>query len=42
MKRINIIKSILLTSTIVLGVSCTNLDEEVLDGVVISNTVEEQ
>ena len=38
MKRINIIKSILLTSTIVLGVSCTNLDEEVLDGVVISNT----
>nr|WP_315206307.1 RagB/SusD family nutrient uptake outer membrane protein [uncultured Flavobacterium sp.] len=38
MKRINIIKGILLTSTIVLGVSCTNLDEEVLDGVVISNT----
>lgn len=38
MKRINIIKSILLTSTVVLGVSCTNLDEEVLDGVVISNT----
>jgi hypothetical protein len=37
MKRINIIKSILLTSTIVLGVSCTNLDEEVLDGVVVSN-----
>ncbi|MFV8359622.1 RagB/SusD family nutrient uptake outer membrane protein [Flavobacterium sp. LS1P3] len=37
MKRINIIKGILLTSTIVLGVSCTNLDEEVLDGVVISN-----
>ena len=38
MKRINIIKGILLTSTIVLGVSCTNLDEEVVDGVVISNT----
>jgi hypothetical protein len=36
MKRINIIKGILLTSTIVLGVSCTNLDEEVLDGVVVS------
>lgn len=38
MKRINIIKGILLTSTIVLGVSCTNLDEEVLDGVVVSST----
>jgi hypothetical protein len=38
MKRINIIKGILLTSTIVLGVSCTNLEEEVLDGVTISNT----
>jgi starch-binding outer membrane protein, SusD/RagB family len=38
MKRINIIKGILLTSTLVLGVSCTNLDEQVLDGVVISNT----
>jgi hypothetical protein len=38
MKRNNIIKSILLTGTIVLGVSCTNLDEEVLDGVVIANT----
>jgi hypothetical protein len=38
MKRINIIKGILLTSTIVLGVSCTNLEEEVLDGVIISNT----
>ncbi|MBC5837120.1 RagB/SusD family nutrient uptake outer membrane protein [Flavobacterium muglaense] len=37
MKRINIIKSILLTSTVVLGVSCTNLDEQVLDGVVVSN-----
>ncbi|MFV8325052.1 RagB/SusD family nutrient uptake outer membrane protein [Flavobacterium sp. ZS1P14] len=35
MKRINIIKSILFASTVVLGVSCTNLDEEVLDGVVI-------
>lgn len=38
MKRNNIIKSILLTSTIVLAVSCTNLDEEVLDGVVIAST----
>jgi starch-binding outer membrane protein, SusD/RagB family len=38
MKRINIIKSILFTSTLVMGVSCTNLDEEVLDGVVVSNT----
>jgi hypothetical protein len=38
MKRNNIIKSILFASTIVLGVSCTNLDEEVLDGVVIDNT----
>ncbi len=38
MKRINIIKGILLTSTIALGVSCTNLDEEVLDGVVIAST----
>jgi hypothetical protein len=38
MKRINIIKSILLTSTVVLGVSCTNLEEEVLDGVVVANT----
>jgi hypothetical protein len=38
MKTSNIIKSILLTSTVVLGVSCTNLDEEVLDGVVIANT----
>jgi hypothetical protein len=37
MKRINIIKGILLTSTM-LGVSCTNLEEEVLDGVTISNT----
>lgn len=38
MKRINIIKSILFASTVVMGVSCTNLDEEVLDGVVVSNT----
>jgi len=36
MKRINIIKGILLTSTIVLGVSCTNLEEEVLDGATLS------
>ncbi|MFV8341768.1 RagB/SusD family nutrient uptake outer membrane protein [Flavobacterium sp. XS2P39] len=35
MKRINIIKTILFASTVVFGVSCTNLDEEVLDGVVI-------
>ena len=32
MKRINIIKSIFFVGTLVLGVSCTNLDEEVLDG----------
>lgn len=32
MKRINIIKSILFTGTLVLGVSCTNLDEKILDG----------
>ena len=32
MKRINIIKSILFTSTLVLGVSCTHLNEEILDG----------
>lgn len=38
MRRINIIKSILFTSTVILGVSCTNLDEEVLDGVVLENT----
>jgi len=36
MKRINIIKTILFTSTIVFGVSCTDLKEEVLDGVVLS------
>ncbi|MFV5694616.1 RagB/SusD family nutrient uptake outer membrane protein [Flavobacterium sp. LB3P122] len=38
MKRNNIIKSILFASTIVLGVSCTNLEEEVLDGVVVGNS----
>jgi hypothetical protein len=38
MKRNNIIKSILFASTIVLGVSCTNLDEELLDGQANSNT----
>ena len=32
MKRNNIIKSILFTGTLVLGVSCTNLNEQVLDG----------
>nr|WP_315166367.1 RagB/SusD family nutrient uptake outer membrane protein [uncultured Flavobacterium sp.] len=36
MKRINIIKSIFFVGTIALGVSCTNLDEEVLDGYVNS------
>ena len=36
MKRINIIKSILFAGTLVFGVGCTNLDEEVLDGVVIN------
>lgn len=35
MKRINIIKSIFFVSTIALGVSCTNLEEEVLDGYVV-------
>jgi hypothetical protein len=35
MKRINIIKSIFFAGTIILGVSCTNLDEEVLDGVIV-------
>lgn len=33
MKRINIIKSVFFASTLILGVSCTNLDEEILDGV---------
>ncbi|SDG65640.1 SusD family protein [Flavobacterium omnivorum] len=37
MKRINIIKSIFFVSTIALGVSCTNLDEEVLDGYINSS-----
>ena len=32
MKRNNIIKSILFTGTLVLGVSCTNLNEQILDG----------
>lgn len=35
MKRINIIKGIFFASTLALGVSCTNLDEEVLDGYVV-------
>ena len=39
MKRINIIKSIFFVGTIALGVGCTNLDEEVLDGYV--NSAEE-
>jgi starch-binding outer membrane protein, SusD/RagB family len=32
MKKNNIIKSILFTSTILFGISCTKLDEEILDG----------
>ena len=36
MKRINIIKTILFAGTVVFGVSCTDLEEEVLDGVVLS------
>lgn len=32
MKRNNIIKCVLFSSTILFGVSCTNLDEEILDG----------
>ncbi len=40
MKRINIIKSIFFIGTIVFGVSCTNLDEEVLDGFVIEGSGE--
>jgi len=35
MKKINIIKGIFFASTLALGVGCTNLDEEVLDGYVI-------
>ena len=38
MKNITILKRILLTSTILLGVSCTNLEEEVLDGYLNDNT----
>ncbi len=34
MKKTNLIKSILFLGTIAFGVSCTNLDEEVLDGFV--------
>lgn len=33
MKTINIIKSIFFVSTLILSVSCTNLNEEVLDGI---------
>ncbi|MGO4820395.1 MULTISPECIES: RagB/SusD family nutrient uptake outer membrane protein [unclassified Flavobacterium] len=32
MKKNNIIKTILFSSTVLLGMSCTNLDEEILDG----------
>ena len=35
MKKINIIKGIFFAGTLALGVSCTNLDEEVLDGYVV-------
>ncbi|RTZ00350.1 RagB/SusD family nutrient uptake outer membrane protein [Flavobacterium sp. RSP49] len=35
MKKINIIKGIFFVSTLALGVSCTNLEEEVLDGYVV-------
>ena len=38
MKRINIIKSIFFIGTIAFGVSCTDLDEEVLDGFVIDGS----
>lgn len=38
MKKTNFIKSILLLSTITFGVSCTNLDEEALDGFVTNGT----
>lgn len=38
MKRINIIKGILFTSTLILGLSCTNLDEQILDGVPAGET----
>jgi hypothetical protein len=37
MKRINIIKSIFFVGTIAFSTSCTNLDEQVLDGFVINN-----
>jgi starch-binding outer membrane protein, SusD/RagB family len=38
MKRKNIIKSIFFVGTMAFTVSCTNLDEEVLDGFVINNS----
>ena len=38
MKRINIIKSIFFVGTLTLGVSCTNLDEQVLDGFEVNNS----
>jgi hypothetical protein len=40
MKRNNIIRSVLFVSTIILGVSCTNLDEEILDGKDSTNSIE--
>ncbi|MBC7748714.1 MAG: RagB/SusD family nutrient uptake outer membrane protein [Methylotenera sp.] len=40
MKKINIIKGIFFVSTLALGVSCTNLEEEVLDGYVVPEKAE--
>jgi hypothetical protein len=40
MKRNNVIKSVLFVSTLVLGISCTNLDEQVLDGKDSSKAIE--
>ena len=36
MKKNNIIKGIFFAGTLFLGVSCTHLNEEILDGVVVS------
>lgn len=38
MRKINIITGILLSSSLLISVSCTNLDEEVLDGIVIADS----
>jgi len=40
MKRNNIIKSVLFVSTLILGVSCTNLEEEILDGKDSTNSIQ--